>query len=90
MNCLTSYENFEKAFINDVDLLLQYKVLFRHWNGTKYDESVLANPVMKPKRSNGEIVWEETKLTMKDLIEWNAGYFNKRKKEAELYDEKRK
>lgn len=89
MNCLTSYENFEKAFINDVDLLLQYKVLFRHWDGTKYDESVLANPVMKPKISNGEIVWEETKLTMKDLIEWNAGYFNKRKQEAELYDEKK-
>ncbi|WP_438349265.1 SNF2-related protein [Paenibacillus sp. FA6] len=89
MNCFINYENFEKAFSNEVDLLLQYKVLFRQWDETKYDESVLGNPVMKPKRSNGEIDWEETKLTMQDLIEWNAGYFNKRKKEAELYDEKK-
>ncbi|MCD3193922.1 DEAD/DEAH box helicase family protein [Clostridium botulinum C] len=87
MDCFVSYERFVDKF-NDENLLSQYKVLYRQWNEIKYEHIILENIVKKPNNRNGNIEWEDCGFTIKDLIEWNAGYFNKSKLSKDIFAEK--
>lgn len=87
MDCFKSYENFSEEF-RDEELLLQYKILFRRWEKIRWEESILKKTVRIPVCRNENIVWENCDLTIKNLIEWNAGYFNKSKLSKNIVAEK--
>lgn len=87
MDCFKSYENFSEEF-RDEELLLQYKILFRRWEEIRWEESILKKTVRIPVYRNENIVWENCDLTIKNLIEWNAGYFNKSKLSKNIVAEK--
>lgn len=42
----------------------------------------------KHNNRGGNIDWKDSELTIKDLIEWNAGYFNKTKLSKDIISEK--
>lgn len=87
MECFVSYEKFSQEF-SDEELLLQYKILFRRWDEIRWEESILGKIIRIPVYRNDNIVWENCDFTIKNLIEWNAGYFNNSKLSKNIIEEK--
>lgn len=85
LDIFLNYESFEKAIDTNkwdhADLLkIQYKILFRQWK--LIDEKELDNNIekkaLRPQyNDNGKISWIETGISIRQLVEINAGYYNK-------------
>ena len=88
MEPFKSFEEFEKYLENNVSectekniLKFQYQILFRRWDELKEDinnlDCYIDNFAKSPIMVDGDIKWVDSKFTIKNIIEWNAGYFNK-------------